>query len=98
MGEDAPHLTFAIPVGIGSVGWKCVIRGPSQERLRRGESNLIWCRCSLIHEGPRLWAGHVVGFERIDSEPGGTDQFIHLRSRWHPAPDPLPAGSEPVLP
>jgi len=31
-GRNAPHLPFAIPAGIGSVGWKGDLRPPSPDR------------------------------------------------------------------
>ena len=33
MGEDAPHLPFAISAGIGSMGWKAAIQGGANSRI-----------------------------------------------------------------
>jgi hypothetical protein len=41
---------------------------------------------------------HIAGFERVDSEPGGPDQIIHLAVEMAAATDPFPARRQPALP
>src|SRR5438874_4452296 len=51
-----------------------------------------------MHERPGLRTFHVAGFERVDSEPRGTDQIVHLAVEMASAADPFPARRQMALP
>src|ERR1041384_6143457 len=73
-------------------------RGSSPLRPGSPSTAISTPRPALIHEGPGLRAFHVAGFDRVDSEPGGADQLVHLAIEMTSAGDPSPERRQPQLP